>query len=132
MRRRFVGWWVLAAGAAVALAGCPGGGTEKFVPSEGAARQALETALDAWKGGQAKPGKLSVGGVAVNVVDATWESGQKLTAYQIVSEEPGEGPRWFSVKLSLPKGDRTVKYAVVGKDPIWVYDEAGYKKLSGF
>src|SRR5438132_12977539 len=101
MRRRFVGWWVLAV---VALAGCPGSGTDKFVPSEGAARQALETALDAWKGGQAKPGKLTMGGVAVNVVDATWESGQKLTAYQIVSEEPGDGRRWVNVKHDLAKG----------------------------
>lgn len=36
-------------------------GESHLVPSEATARQALEVALDAWKGGQAKPGPLSLG-----------------------------------------------------------------------
>jgi hypothetical protein len=131
MRRRLAGWVLMLSGAALALAGCPGPGEEKFIPTEGTARQALETALNAWKGGQAKPGQLAMGKVSVQVVDAVWESGQKLTAYQIVSEDSGNGPPWFTVKLTLPRGEKTVKYVVLGNDPIWVYDEAGYKKLSG-
>src|SRR5262245_60917687 len=118
---------------ALALAGCSKSGPEKFIPSEGQARQALETALAAWKNGQEKPGKLSLGKVGIEVVDANWSAGQKLTAFEIVSEEPGEGPRFFTVKLTLAKakGPETVKYVVLGNDPLWVYTEAAYNKLSG-
>src|SRR5262249_62349763 len=116
---------------ALALAGCPNSGEQKFIPSEATARQALETAMNAWKGGQAKPGKLSMGSVGVQVVDSAWDSGQKLSDFEIVSEESGDGPRWFTVKLTLARGTQTVKYVVLGKDPVWVYGEADYKKLSG-
>ena len=116
---------------AVVVAGCSKSGPEKFIPSEGQARQALETALNAWKNGQEKPGGLKLGKVGVEVVDAAWSAGQKLSAFEIVSEEPGQGPRFFTVKLTLPKGPETVKYVVLGNDPLWVYTEAAYNKLSG-
>lgn len=129
--RRFDGWVALVSVAALALTGCPRAGEEKFIPAEATARQALETALNAWKNGQAKPDKLSMGKVSVVVVDPVWTSGQKLSRYEIVSEEPGSGPRWFTVKLTLARGEKTEKYVVLGQDPIWVYTEAEYKKLSG-
>jgi hypothetical protein len=115
----------------LALAGCSGQGEEQFIPSEATARQALETALNAWKDGQARPARFTQGKVAVEVMDGTWESGQKLRAFEIVAEESSGGPRWFTVKLTLARGERTVKYAVLGNDPLWVYSEADYKKLSG-
>jgi hypothetical protein len=112
-------------------AGCFRQGEEKFIPPEAVARQALETALNAWKDGQARPAKFTQGKVDVNVMDGTWESGQKLRAFEIVDEESSGGPRWFTVKLTLARGEQTVKYAVLGNDPLWVYSEAEYKKLSG-
>src|SRR5262245_41809970 len=111
--RRHGGWVVLWLAAALP-AGCSKRGEEQFIPAEATARQALEVALGAWKGGQARPGKLSLGKVGVEVVDPAWQAGQKLLNYQITSEEPGNGPRWFTVKLSLDKGERTVKYVVLG------------------
>jgi hypothetical protein len=112
-------------------AGCSKQGEAKFTPTEARAKQALEKALDAWKGGQPKPGTLKLDAVGVEVVDGIWTSGEKLSGYQIVGEEAGEGPRFFTVKLTLGKGERTVKYAVLGIDPLWVYSEADYKKLGG-
>jgi hypothetical protein len=129
MNVRFGGWLLLLFG--VALIGCSKAGEEQFIPAEATARQALETALNAWKEGQAKPGSLSLGTTKIEVLDAVWKSGPKLSAYKIVGEESANGPRWFTVKLTLATGEKTVKYAVLGKDPIWVYSETDYKKLSG-
>lgn len=113
-------------------AGCSQPTAAKFVPPEAKARQALEKALDTWKGGQPKPGTLKLDAVGVEVVDSIWSSGEKLSGYQVLSEEGGNGgPRLFNVKLTLGKGERTVKYAVLGIDPLWVYSEADYKKVGG-
>ena len=46
-------------------------------------------------------------------------------------ESGGTGPRVYAVKLKTPKGEQTVKYYVVGIDPLWVYSEPDYKKLTG-
>jgi hypothetical protein len=126
-----LGGWALVVACALGPAGCSRRGEGHLVPSEATARQALEAALSAWKGGQAKPGPLSLGKVGVEVMDDAWRAGEKLTAYEITAEEGGQGPRWFTANLTLPKGARSVKYVVFGNDPIWVYTEAEYKKLSG-
>ena len=108
-------------------------GIEKYTPSQNDARAAVEKALTAWKEGQAKPSKFTLGSVNIEVVDQVWTEGQKLQEFEIVSEEPveGTGPRVFSVKLKTNKIANTVKYYVIGKDPLWVYGERDYKKLSG-
>jgi len=103
---------------------------DKFIPAEGRAKQALETALTAWKEGRPKEG-LKMGDVGIAVVDPAWSGGQKLTAFEIVEERPGDGPRFFTVKLTTAKGPRKVTYVVLGIDPLWVYTEAEYKKVSG-
>lgn len=112
--------------------GCRKRGVETYKPPEGTAREALDAALSAWKGGNAKPDELKLGKIGLVVMDAAWSSGQKLSDFQIVNEETGtEAVRWFTVKLKLDKSEQTVKYAVVGKDPIWVYSETEYKKVGG-
>lgn len=114
--------------------GCKGeGGVEKYTPSQNDARTAVETALKHWKEGQAKPSKFTMGAVKIEVVDMAWTEGQKLQEYEILAEEPveGAGPRVFSVRLKTNKAAATVKYFVIGKDPLWVYGERDYKKLSG-
>src|SRR5437773_951730 len=96
---RGCGWLMLAA--AGLAAGCKGTTEQKFVPSETNARQALELALTKWKDGEAKPSAFPLGKVTIQVADQTWESGQKLQAYEVVGEEPATetGPRVFTVKL---------------------------------
>ena len=127
--RVFAGIVIAAVGV---LTGCTSSTPEaKYTPSEGAARQALETALGQWRDGQAQPARFPHGKVNVEVLDQNWASGQKLQAFEIVNEETGAGPRIFTVKLKTSKGDQTVKYYVVGIDPLWIYSEADYKKQSG-
>jgi hypothetical protein len=65
--------------------GC-GGGTPKTLPVDATkAREALNTALDAWKQGQT-PDSLQKLTPPVNVLDADWVNGAKLTAYTVTSE----------------------------------------------
>ncbi len=114
-------------------AGCASKGYDKYYPSEDKARQALEAALNAWRDGK-KPGSVEGAPVPVQVVDSEWLHGKRLQSYEIVGEEPNEGPRVFSVRLTLqrPAGQQaTVRYYVVGKDPLWVYREADYKGPAG-
>jgi hypothetical protein len=113
--------------------GCSKKGYEKYIPSEDNARQALEAALNAWRDGK-KPGPVEGAPMPVQVVDSEWQSGKKLKSYEIVGEESSDGPRVFSVRLTLqrPAGqETTIRYYVVGKEPLWVYRESDYKAPAG-
>jgi hypothetical protein len=116
---------------AACAAGCGGGGYDKYVPSEASARSALEKALTAWQNGQ-RPDQIGAESPAVVAADSKWQAGQKLKGFEILKEEPGEGPKWFEVRLTLQgrPGEQVVRYVVVGKDPLWVYREEDYKKSS--
>ncbi len=109
-------------------------GYDKYVPCEDKARQTLEATLNAWRDGK-KPGVIEGAPVTTEAVDSRWRSGQQLRDYEILNEEPHEqGPRVFSVRLTMakPAGQQvTVKYYVVGKDPLWVYREDDYKAPAG-
>ncbi len=131
-------WLRHAATAAVGLAalslgaaGC-GASDARYVPAEGAARQALAAALDAWQAGK-PPGKVGDGSPGVEVVDSQWKAGRKLEGYEILGTEERAGPRWFSVRLTFrdPAKTEVVRYAVMGVDPLWVYREEDHAKLSG-
>ncbi len=135
MHWRLTGWLAIGFGCAMVLAGCSKSDSKiKKVETSNAdsAQQALETVLSARKEGQAGSGKLNVGGVAIEVKDPNWNSRQKLKAYEVHAEEWQSGARWFTVKLTLPKGEQSAKYAVVGNDPIWVYSEEAFRKLSSW
>jgi hypothetical protein len=105
---------------------------DKYIPKEAAARKALEAALTSWQNGQ-KPGTIETDDVPIEVMDSKWRAGQKLASFQILQEEPGQGPRWFSVKLVMqkPAQEQTVRYVVLGNSPLWVYREEDFKKTSG-
>jgi hypothetical protein len=112
--------------------GCgKGGKVEDFTPPADNARKALEAALAHWQAGN-PPGGVTGASPAVEVLDSKWKSGAKLTGYEIVKEEPGPGPRTFTVRLTYAKGPaEDARYVVSGIDPLWVYREEDYKKLSG-
>lgn len=118
-----------------AVAGCSGGGgrVEDFTPAEGNARKAVEAALTHWQGG-GQPGTIPNTKPAVEVTDGKWRGGQKLKTFEITGEEPpaGTGPRFFKVRLTPPTGAAVeTKYAVFGIDPLLVYRDEDYQKLSG-
>ena len=113
------------------LAGCTDKTYNRYIPSDDKARQALEAALSAWQSGRALDRIEAT--PAVQAVDWRWRAGQQLQSYQILQEEPGEGPKVFSVRLVLqkPTSQRVVRYTIVGRDPIWVYNEDDYKAPAG-
>jgi hypothetical protein len=112
-------------------AGCTSSNTGRYIPSGATARQSLEAALKAWQQGQ-PPGRIDAVSPPVQAVDCKWQAGQKLDGFEILQEEPGDGPRWFSVRLKLrqPSGEQVVRYVVVGRDPVWIYREDDYKRQS--
>jgi hypothetical protein len=116
------------------LCGC--GGTSRnemdVLPNPDKARAALEKALTAWKDGQ-KMGKVQGDAQSIEVVDKLWQSGGKLTAFEIVKAEDKPGPRWFSVKLTLAgsSAPQEARYAVLGLDPLWVFREEDYLRSCG-
>jgi hypothetical protein len=125
---------LLSALLALACGGCTGAGTERYIPDEKAARTALETALSAWKNGEPY-GRIASVSPPVQVLDTQWQAGQKLAGFQVLKEEQekGNGPRWFTVRLTMqkPAGEVTVRYIVFGNSPLYVYREQDYKKTSG-
>jgi hypothetical protein len=129
-------WVTLLALALLGTLGCGNGNGkyQDYLPPEDSAREALETALDAWKDGR-RPGKIDADPVPIEVVDLRWKAGKKLTGYEILSSEPpkGTGPTWFSVKLLFQgtPAEKVVRYVVIGKSPLWVYTEEDYKQLTG-
>jgi hypothetical protein len=135
MQREKRGWVMpILAGCLLAVcAGCSSKSTDKFIPSETQAREALEAALTAWKDGK-QPGLIEGTPIPVHAVDSQWQTGKKkLTAYEIVAQEPGEGPPLFSVSLTIQGSSQptVVRYYVVGKDPLWVYREEDYNAPKG-
>ena len=136
MRRCSLGRRAVLAVGLLWLAGCTKGGkVQDFTPPSDNARKALELALDHWKAGNA-PGALPGQTPGIEVVDSAWKGGQKLREYEIVGEDAppaqNQGPRTFTVKLTLTQGPPVeVKYMVIGIDPLWVYRDKDFAKLSG-
>jgi hypothetical protein len=132
MKHRIRGWLAVGLGCAVAIAGCSRSTEKPPMPEPEVAKQAIETFLTAWQNGQSKSDKLSLGQARIEVRDPAWGSGQKPKAYEIGDEESQGLARWFTVKLTLPNGQRSSKYAVVGGDPIRIYTEEEFGKLSAW
>src|SRR5262245_61607655 len=122
----------LAAVLLAALAGCASKKTEDFTPPAARARAALEKALEAWQEGHppgAVPGSEKP---AIQVADSGRKPGEKLLGYEVLKEETeSSGHPSFTVRLKLPGGAREARYVVFGIDPLIVYSEPDYRKLSG-
>ena len=110
-----------------AVLGC---GSSGHVPATDAARKSLESALSAWRDG--KPvGPVEGASPAIQAEDAEWRAKKKLTAFEVVGEEPGQAkdaPRRFKVKLTFegtPASDAV--FVVFGNNPIYVYRDKDYE-----
>lgn len=115
------------------IGGCRKADVKDYVPPEEAARQALTTALDAWKSGKA-PDQVGASSPKIEVQDKKWRDGEKLTAYEIVGPAAADDQnRRFSVKLTTASeaSPQQATYVVVGKDPIWVFSKESYQRASG-
>lgn len=98
------------------------------LPTGTAARQALETALDAWKTGQS-PSSLVQRQPSIEVVDFQWSSGEALIAYSLGRDVPGQGTQTISASLTL-KGhpSKDVKYMVFGTNPLQIYRDEDFTR----
>ncbi len=112
------------------MAGCEGTGNARFIPDADAARSSLETALGAWRDG--KPCGPIEGTPPIRVADSAWQNGEQIASFEIGDEEAdADGTKQFPVKLTLKKGGKVqeVRYIVNGRDPVWIFSEADYKRM---
>ena len=119
-RSRVVG--ALALGALLtASSGCESE-TARYAPTMDMARTSLEAALTAWRDGR-PIGSIAGSSPPVRVVDSSWQSGEKLEAFQILGEADVDGRKEFAVRLKMkePRGAKEARYVVHGRDPVWVY-----------
>ena len=116
---------------ALLAVGC-GEPDRKYIPSPTTARGALEAALNAWKSG-ADFGTVKGFQVPVDTFDARWQAGKKLESFEVVREEPSEGPKTYLVKMKLSDEDEAseITYLVLGKSPLLVFRKEDYNKASG-
>lgn len=128
MPRRHDVSFLLIAFVGIAASGCGG---SKLVPETASAKKSLEAALTAWKDGKAV-GPQEGTKPTIQAEDSDWRSKKKLTAFEIIGEEPGQpadAPRKFKTTLTL-EGAAPVDavFVVFGNDPIYVYRDSDYEK----
>jgi len=123
-------WAVLAAN----TAGCAarnGAATPAFMPGWDEARQALVSALSAWRDAPS-PLPASFDTRSVQFIDKRRRPDQRLLAFQILGQADVENARQFTVRLNL-EGDESpqlVKYNILGRDPVWVFRLEDYEMFS--
>lgn len=138
MFRKLKFYWCLSLGLlALSQSGCGGGGgsVSRYQPTGTKAKAALMAALDDWKSGREKPGAIETSKPIVQVQDQVWDSGRKLKEYQIGDETAVAGePTRFKVKLTFNGGDpaqEDAEYVVFGNDPLHVFRDKDYQKMTG-
>jgi hypothetical protein len=115
---------------AIISVGCGGQSSSRYFPAEPIARRALETALTAWQDGQG-PGQADTGPPVIQVVDTHRRPGQTLESYEILGEVMADGPRCYTVRLSLdnPSEEQKVRFVVLGIDPLWVFRQEEFEMI---
>lgn len=115
----------------VILTGCGSTGTERYIPSASAAKEALQTALTTWKSGTAH-GPITSSKPSINVFDARWQAGKKLESFEILEEVTGQEQPQFRVKLQVQgQKEETLVYLIVGLDPLLIFRDVDYRKTTG-
>ena len=121
---------------AVLDAACAGCGersprAEEFVPTETAARSALDASLKAWQDGGAEA-KATASNPAVETADGLRVKGRTLVRYDILGPVPADAPRCFAVRLTLgnPPQEVRERYVVLGLDPVWVWRHEDFVMLT--
>jgi hypothetical protein len=130
MTRFWPGGFVLLIPVLGFLAGCSSN-EARFTPTSDQARASLETALTAWRDGQAV-GRIEAK-PPIQIADSNWQRGEKLESFQIAEEKvSGNGSKEFVVKLTTKgaKDSKDVHYFVNGRGPVWIFSEEDYALLS--
>jgi hypothetical protein len=121
------------AGLVVFAVGCSDSAdVKRYYPAEDKARAALEAALIAWQSGQPSGAVPGAANPSVQFVDSHHAPGRRLKSFEILGLAPGDGPRVFTVKLTLdgPTAEVKTRYVVFGLDPMWVMQHDDYDMLN--
>jgi hypothetical protein len=125
-------WWTLLA---ASLSGCNGWKGQEavpgYLPEWGEARQALESALAAWRDAPS-PLPASFDTQAVIFVDKQRRPGQRLLSFTVLGQSDVENARQFTVRIQLEaeESPRLVRYNVLGRNPAWVFRLEDYEMIS--
>jgi hypothetical protein len=107
---------------ALAAAGCTSSAT--YAVDADAARAALKTTLDAWKGGE-PPDSLQSASPAIIAQDMEWSSGAKLIDYDFLGDKPADANLDARVKLTISargkKIQREARYLVTTRPAVTVF-----------
>jgi hypothetical protein len=134
-KRRRLGTWACWTALLATIAGCERGDgeapTPAFVPSWAEARQALESALSAWRDTPSPlPESFDIRGV--QFVHRRRKLDQRLLSFQVLGQTDVKNARQFTVRLNLEgeESPELVKYHIVGRDPVWVFRLDDYEMFS--
>lgn len=107
-------------------------GYERFIPAEDRARESLEKALTGWQRGRDGGAVEGTSAPVVQFVDSHHKPGQRLRSFAVLGLAPGDGPRVFTVKLTLenPAEELKARYVVLGLDPLWVIRQEDFDMLA--
>jgi hypothetical protein len=120
---------------AALAAGCGTSGGNRspdaFVPPVETARSALEASLRAWRGGH-PAGPAEASGTRVEVWDSERDPARPLKSFEILGPVDADRARGFAVRLAFdgPPEEEVVRYLVLGQDPLWVFRQEDYERIS--
>lgn len=127
LKRLFVFAGICALGA-----GCGRNDPSRYETTSSLARTALEAALANWKGG-GRPDQIDAS-PQVKMIDSDWQNGSALVDFTILDESPTpSGPKEFKVRLQLERaaGPIEATYHVIGREPIYLFRDRDFQKMSG-
>ncbi len=109
------------------LAAC--NGTPNLVPASESARTALDQTLSAWRDGKSQAELMELD-PPVQAVISDWAGGKKLSAYEVLREEPSPSDKRFTVKLTFaaPRAEVEERFVVLGARPIAVFRESDFDR----
>jgi hypothetical protein len=101
-----------------------------IVPDSTRGRQAIDATISTWKSGH-QTGIVEPTSPRVQVVDNHRKPGQKVIGYEILGDSADARVRTFTVRMTLSEPDEspTVRFLVVGIDPILVFRQEDYDMM---
>ena len=103
------------------------------LPDPTIARQAMNLALESWRAGR-PTGRVEPTSPRIQLNDSFRKPGQILDRYEILGQIAGERAISFVVKatLSHPAEVETIRFLLLGIDPVIVFRQEDFELLSHF
>ena len=108
-------------------------GSRTPLPKPADARAAMEAALGCWKAG--KPtGRRESTTPPVQIMDSFRKPGQAVDGWEILGQTTGERAVAMTVRVQFtsPKATETIRFLLLGTDPVLVFRQEDYDLISHF